>query len=430
MNAPLKRPEKKYANVKVTDEDMIYFSLGIDREEFILPSQRNTYLSDARAVALVEAVKAGKDLSGQDFSNINLKGADISGGRFVGSKFTKAAFYETKAVNCDFTDADFSDSYIEKTDFTNSSLRGISYKRTFARDNDFTGALVDADAVQFLTTLEKIILLIEQGKIDIRMLSKEDLLCLDIRRLDFTNIDLNDLDLSIFALDGINLCGTYIDPKQLMSQKGLKQYYLDVQKLKEKKRREEALELMQDKQEQLEHFSKKQLADKNNKEIKTSSEKLKLPPLKIKEKIKEESDKKFEPRVIIAANKETLQSSNIPNEEIQFQNTSQTIKEEISPQNETGVLSENMFDKEKESNVSLLGEAVSVTENPSYNKISPAFSKDVLQKEGSSEKRVESKEKSKEDNDVTKKTKKSYFSAFRVATKFRKPKKIKFKIKG
>ena len=58
----LQRPEIKLANTKVSDKDMIYFSLGIDSEDYVLPSQRNDYRSDARAVKLVQDIKAGKDI--------------------------------------------------------------------------------------------------------------------------------------------------------------------------------------------------------------------------------------------------------------------------------------------------------------------------------------------------------------------------------
>lgn len=281
MNIELKRPEKKYADVKVTEKDIVYFSLGIDTEDFILPSQRKDYRSDSRALALIEAIKSGKDLSGQDFTGVNLKGADISGGRFKGSNFSKACFYETKAQGCDFTQADFTDASIEKSDLTESVFKGSTFKRTFARDNDFTGAIVDDGAIRFFTALEKIILLIEQGELDIRELSKEDLLCLDIRRLDFTNIDLEGLDLSVFALDGINLSGTYIDPKQLMSRDGLNQYYIDVQKLKDKKRRELALEVLNDKKEQLLSFFKQEVEWNGNKKIETAVQNIKKPLKKI-----------------------------------------------------------------------------------------------------------------------------------------------------
>ena len=108
MIKELKRPEKKTADVKVTDADMVYFSLGLgDSREFILPSQRKDYRSDERAVRLVEAIKAGKDMSHLDLSGLNLKGADLSGARFVGCNFKGTVFYKTNAQMCDFADCCF-----------------------------------------------------------------------------------------------------------------------------------------------------------------------------------------------------------------------------------------------------------------------------------------------------------------------------------
>ena len=221
MIKELTRPSKKTADVKVTDADMVYFSLGLgDSREFILPSQRNDYRSDERAVLVVEAVKAGKRLSNVDFSGINFKGADLSGGYFEGCSFKGAVFYKTNAQTCDFTNCCFDEAYFEDTDLMGCDLTGATFKRAFWKNNNTQKAFLDEDVEKYLTSLEKIIRLIEAGKLDIRMLSKSDLLCLDIRRLDFSNIDLSELDLSVFALDGINLCGTYIDPKQLMSLEG------------------------------------------------------------------------------------------------------------------------------------------------------------------------------------------------------------------
>ncbi|MBR4932142.1 MAG: pentapeptide repeat-containing protein, partial [Alphaproteobacteria bacterium] len=221
MIKELKRPSKKTADVKVTDADMVYFSLGLgDSREFILPSQRNDYHSDERAVHIVKAVKAGKRLSNMDFSGVNFKGADLSGGYFEGCSFKGAVFYKTNAQTCDFTNCCFDEAYFEDTDLMGCDLTGATFKRAFWKNNNTQKAFLDEDAEKYLTSLEKIIRLIEAGKLDIRMLSKSDLLCLDIRRLDFSNIDLSELDLSVFALDGINLCGTYIDPKQLMSLEG------------------------------------------------------------------------------------------------------------------------------------------------------------------------------------------------------------------
>ncbi|MBQ3117352.1 MAG: pentapeptide repeat-containing protein [Alphaproteobacteria bacterium] len=283
MIKELKRPSKKTADVKVTDADMVYFSLGLgDSREFILPSQRNDYRSDERAVLVVEAVKAGKRLSNVDFSGINFKGADLSGGYFEGCSFKGAVFYKTNAQTCDFTNCCFDEAYFEDTDLMGCDLTGATFKRAFWKNNNTQKAFLDEDVEKYLTSLEKIIRLIEAGKLDIRMLSKSDLLCLDIRRLDFSNIDLSELDLSVFALDGINLCGTYIDPKQLMSLEGWNSYCLYVRNTNEKTRERLCRQIFLEKENKLNQFRLEQEQNRQKQEIKTK--KLKRPIRKEAEK--------------------------------------------------------------------------------------------------------------------------------------------------
>lgn len=259
MTIQMKRPEKKFQDVKVTAEDVALFTLGIENKEFILPSERNNYLSDKRALALLEDIKNGKDVSNQDFQGINLKGADISGANFEGCNFSKACFYQTKAVGCNFNGAQFDDAYIEASDFSNSCFKQNSFKRLFSRNNSFNTAQTDEDFEDYLTNFDKFLSLIERGKIDIRTLSKNDLLCVDIRRLDLTKVDLSGIDLSYFALDGINLSGTYIDPKQLLSLKGLQKYYFDLRKTKDKKRKQMEESILKENEEKLISYAKKQL---------------------------------------------------------------------------------------------------------------------------------------------------------------------------
>ncbi len=285
----LVRPSMKLANVKVTDADMIYFSLGLDKEPFILPSQRKDYRSDPKAVALVQAVKAGKDLSGQDFSGLNLIGADISGGKFKGANFSKAIFYKTTAKKCHFEGADFTEAYWESSWFEDSDFRGAKLTQLYARGNDFTNSKLDPEAVNRLNSLDRLIKLLESGEIDIRSLSQEDLLCLDLRRIDLSKIDLEDIDLSIFILEGVNLRGTYIDPKQLLSLEGWVQYWLDVQKLKEKRIKAENARFFKEHQEMMKAFSRRQMEQiEQNKNLKTPKETLRRPSLKEDEFKREE----------------------------------------------------------------------------------------------------------------------------------------------
>ncbi len=276
MTVEFKRPEKKNVEAKVTEEDMIYFSLGIDRREFILPSQRKDYRSDMRAVKLVEDIRNGKKFSQKDFSGINLKGADISNGLFHDCNFTGAMFYKTTAKTCDFTDCCFDEAYFESSDFMGCDFTGASFKKVFAKNNNWEKAFFDDEDWKYLSTLEQIVRLIERGKIDIRSLSKNDLLGLDIRRIDFSQIDLEDLDLSMFALDGINLCGTYVDPKQLMSLEGWNSYCLDLRKTKDVTRERLTRKIMLEKEDELRQYinnQKKTIEDIKTKNLKRPSPK-------------------------------------------------------------------------------------------------------------------------------------------------------------
>ena len=57
MKQKLQRPSMKLADTKVSEKDMIYFALGLDAEDYVLPSQRNDYRTDERAVRLLQDIK-------------------------------------------------------------------------------------------------------------------------------------------------------------------------------------------------------------------------------------------------------------------------------------------------------------------------------------------------------------------------------------
>lgn len=278
MTTQLERPEMKAQSAKITEEDWAYFSLGIDKEEFILPSERSDYKSDPKAVALVEAIRAGKDLSGQDFSGVNLKGADISGAKLQGANLQGAIFYKTTANKCDFKGANFDGAYMEYFDGSGSDFRGASFKHVFVRNLNLKKAKIDEKELSKFAAIEHLIRLIETGQLDIRCLSKADLMHLDLRRIDLTNVDLSGVDLSGLILEGVNLCGTYIDPKQLMSLEGLKHYYQLVQKKSEKKLKLETLKVIQTKAKELDAYAAKQIT--NTRKPLAPRKKLKRPPLK------------------------------------------------------------------------------------------------------------------------------------------------------
>ncbi len=257
MTMEMKRPERKFQDVKVSEEDIVLFTLGIDKNEFILPSKRDSYLTDLRAVSLLEDIKAGKDVSNKDFTGINLKGADLSGANLKGCNFSKSCFYQTKAKDCNFEGAKFDDAFVEECDFAKSCFKDVSFKRTFMRNNNLKDAVLDEDAEKYITDFDKFLELVESGKIDLRSLTKKDLLSVDIRRLDLTKVDLKGIDLSQFALDGINLAGTYIDPKQLLSLGGLQKYYFDLRKTKEKKKKQMEEAVLKEYEEKLLNYAQK-----------------------------------------------------------------------------------------------------------------------------------------------------------------------------
>ena len=264
----LQRPSMKLADTKVTEKDMIYFSLGMESEDYILPSEREDYKSDARAVQLVEAIKAGKDLSGQDFSGVNLKGADISGGHFAGASFKGAIFYKTDAHGADFSDCDFTEAYFEDSDFSDSDLTGANFQKTYLRKLKIDNAKADEDLKKRMTAMEFLIAKLESGEIDIHCLTQSELMCLDLRRLDMSKIDVTDIDLSMFNLEGVNLRGVYINPLQRLSMAQWQKDLMTVEKLNEKKLKEETLRVMKGKRLELETYAAKQTEVK---EVKSKS---------------------------------------------------------------------------------------------------------------------------------------------------------------
>ena len=258
MTIQMKRPEKKFQDVKVSEEDIALFTLGIDKKEFLLPSERQSYLSDPRAVALVEDIQKGKIVSNKDYRGINLKGADISGADFTGCDFSRACFKETKASKCCFRGAKFNEAYIEDTDLTEAIFEDVSLKRVFLRNNFVDETFFDEKAQKYFAEFDKFLSLVESGKIDIRTLTKNELMSVDIRRLDLTKVNLLGLDLSQFILDGVNLCGTYIDPKQLLSLGSLQKRYYDLRRTKDKKRKKMEEALLKEKEEELRLFGLRQ----------------------------------------------------------------------------------------------------------------------------------------------------------------------------
>ncbi len=303
MTVQLERPQMKAETAKITEEEWQYFSLGIDKQEFILPSERADYKSDPRAVALIQAIRAGEDLSGRDFSGVNLKGADISGAKLQGANFAGAIFYKTTARKCDFSGANFDGAYFEYFDGGGSNFEEASFKHVFVKNINLEKAKIDEKELAKFAAIEYLIRLIETGQLDIRNLSKNDLMHLDLRRIDLTNVDLEGVDLTMLVLEGVNLCGTYIDPKQVMSLEGLHNYHRFVQKLNEKKLKMETLKVIQAKNKELDAYAKTQVKLETL-DVDTPRHKLKRPKLKGKK----DTD------AIIASLSEKPQDSAVPQE--------------------------------------------------------------------------------------------------------------------
>lgn len=254
----LKRPQMKQANVKVSDADIAYFSLGIGMPDRVLPSEMSDYKSDERAVRLVADVHAGKDLSGQDFSGINLKNADISGGRFQGCSFRGAIFYQTKAQGADFTGSDFEGAYFEKTDLSKAHLKGAKFCHTYLRDLDLKDAEVDDETLRRIDAMAWLIRKVENGEIDISMLTAPELQCLDLRRLDLSRLDWQSMDFSMFDMEGVCLPGVHIDPKQLLGLETLKDFIDFANWKEEQELKQEQLKILKNKQQELMVYATKE----------------------------------------------------------------------------------------------------------------------------------------------------------------------------
>ncbi len=276
----LKRPLKKYAAVKVSEKDMICFSLGIDIDEFILPSQQKNYQYDKRVLALLQDIKNGKSIANRDLSGYNFKGADISGVDFSNCILKNATFYNTKANKCQFTNADFSNAYIENSDFNESDFTNCTLNATFINHNDFNLATIDKKGAAYITSLTQLIELIESGKLDLKTLSLEDLRHLDLRVLDFSHIDMSGIDLSVFDLEGVNLSGTYIDEKALDGRNFLEKTYLDIKNMQANKAAALHLRIMAENQQQLAETAQIESDKKPTRPIKPALIPLKKPRLK------------------------------------------------------------------------------------------------------------------------------------------------------
>lgn len=375
MVTKTERPGMKVANVKVTDADMVYFSLGLGTAEYILPTERDDYRSDARAVALVADVRAGKDLSGRDFSGINLKNADLSGGCFSGCNFSGAVFYKTNAHGADFSKADFTEAYLEGVDFSKANLTQACFKRVYARALILDEAQIDEAERKRFDALELLIEKIESGEIDIRFLSKADLLGLDLRRLDLTHVDLDGVDLSSFVLEGVNLRGVYIDPKQLMSLEGLMHYYAEVRAMNAKRLQMETLRVMKENADKNQAYARMKSQERQiDKVIYSNAGELKRPKLKPVLLPESEVQPTERPPVTL---KQAIEVEYTENKKRQAQEKLTELRERLAVRTaqETEILNDKRFDDfektGKNNNPKEKNESVSAVKNPVVEKNTP-----------------------------------------------------------
>ena len=264
----LVRPELKLANVKVSEKEMAYFSLGIGSPDVQLPSEKMTWRTDARAVSLVRAIQNGEDVQGKDFSGVNLTKADLAGADLRGISFKGSVFLKTNLVGANLTGVDLSEAYLEDCDLSGADLTDVNWEKTYTRNLNIDGAILDEKARARLSAQAFLIEQLEKGLIDIRLLSQEDLHCLDLRRIDLSKIDLEGIDLSAFILEGVNLRGVHIDPKMLMSLEQLHHYHQFIQELNEKEIKLETLKFAKEKHLEMEKYHQKQQDElKQNKKL-------------------------------------------------------------------------------------------------------------------------------------------------------------------
>ena len=207
----LKRPEMKIDAAPLTEADKYNFLPYIDREAGILPSEKNTWKTDEKAVAFMKAVKSGESLYGTDWSGINLKGADLSGADLSGVNLSKANLMNANLSGALLEWTDLSYAYLENTDFSNAYMQNTQMKGVFYKNCKMDGADMDEETKKYLQTIEWFLSQIELGKIKLDEIPLDQLNYLDLRTIDMSRVKIpEDIDLSGIVLTGVNLSGVYI----------------------------------------------------------------------------------------------------------------------------------------------------------------------------------------------------------------------------
>ncbi len=280
----LKRPEKKIGATPLTEEDKYNFLPYISDDSDVLPSEADTYKSDPLALKLIDDLKAGKSVAGQDFAGVNLKGADLSGLNLDGVNLSKANLTQVNFSKASLKKADLSYAYMDETnldgaDVTDAVLKGVVYKNCSAE-----GMTIDADNQKYLDTLTWLIEQIELGKIKLPELPPSDLLFLDLRMMDLSAVDVSEIDLSAFVLDGVNLSGTYIDKRHIAGSErlfALKEKQQQIVEMSEKKQEALLSKIVAERSEKAGEFGKVEAGKKQK--TYAHANKLKRPAKKEKQ---------------------------------------------------------------------------------------------------------------------------------------------------
>ena len=288
----LKRPEMKFNATPLKEEDKYNFLPYIDRNAGILPSEQNTWKTDEKAVAFMNALKSGETLYGTDWSGINLKGADLSGANLSGVKLSKANLMNANLSGAILEWTDLSYAYLENTDFSDAYMQNTVMKGVFCKNCKLDGADIDEETKKYLQAVEWFLDQIEKGKIKLDEIPLDQLNYLDLRTIDLSKVEVpEDIDLSALVLTGINLAGVYVSRGHLLNMA-----MMEKQKKRAKlisMRSQKELDLMlekikQERQEKAKAFGEKEKA----KEQKVRKDALKKrPPLKLKPSASDATDK-------------------------------------------------------------------------------------------------------------------------------------------
>ena len=266
--AKSQRPAKKINPTPLKETDKFAFLPYVHIDSPLRPFDVEDYTHDSRAVEIVETLRKGKKWKDMDFTGINFKGADLSGLDLSEANFSKTNLSEVNFSDCNLQKVDFSYAYFEQTVLTDADLRDACLEGIFYRDCDIEGAQLDDKQKSYIHSLEWLIEQIEAGKIDLSMLSQDDLCMLDLRLIDFSRVSLKDVDLSAFDLSGINLSGTYISKLTLFADKSMLKLQEKTQHLAKVNQKMQILlakKLEMERKDAFNAFAKKEVKRKENK---------------------------------------------------------------------------------------------------------------------------------------------------------------------